>query len=157
MYYWPIIQGICPEKFTFISPVIFEICLNMPLFHSIACHRSGNKSAQNLYWVCIPGPFLCSTSPKNFHTYLHRFQRHTKVFSFCITNQALFQPRSSNRLMPRNIYDKIWLYCPRLDGCPAEKIKVVFSIRITLTDRGLLHCQTCVLRPVSLIFHSVRR
>ena len=53
---WPMIQGICPEKFTFISVVVFEICVEMLIFHGISGHTPANMSAQNLYWVCLPGP-----------------------------------------------------------------------------------------------------
>ena len=48
--------GICPEKFSFISPVISEICLNKLLFHSKSGHTRANMSNKNLYWVCLPGP-----------------------------------------------------------------------------------------------------
>ena len=53
VYTWHMIQGICPEKFTFISLVISEKCLIMLLFHSISGHTPANKSAQKCYCMYI--------------------------------------------------------------------------------------------------------
>ena len=49
----PQFTGLCPKKFSFISLVISEKCLIRLLFHSTSGHTAANKSAQNLYWVCI--------------------------------------------------------------------------------------------------------
>ena len=53
---WPIIQGICPEIFTFIFLVVSELYIIMLLFHSISGHTPANMLAKNLNWVCTSGP-----------------------------------------------------------------------------------------------------
>ena len=116
----PIIQGIYPENFTFISPVISEICFMMLLLYSISDHTPANQSAQT---GCVYLAHNSRNLPlKSSVLYLQSFLRYASLWYFLWHIWSYTHQWSASKII-LGVYT-----CPIIQGIYPEKFTFISPV-----------------------------